>query len=128
MKKAIMCVLLGLGMAAALFATAEALEKSEQPVGDAAADTMPIGKAPKIVFEETEHDFGTIGKSTTVEHIFRFKNEGDAVLVIKEVKKTCGCTGTLLSNSEIPPDEEGSIKVTFRSGSSGGKKRKSIIV
>lgn len=85
-------------------------------------------KAPRIVFAETTHDFGTMGQQQTVKHTFAFKNEGDAPLVIQNVKATCGCTGTLLSKKELAPGEEGDIEVTFSSGVSGGEKKKSIFV
>ncbi len=69
-----------------------------------------------------------MGAKETVKHTFKFRNEGDGLLIIEKVKATCGCTGTLLSKKEIAPKEEGSIEVTFRSGLSGGKNRKSIYV
>ncbi len=83
---------------------------------------------PNLVFEAKEHDFGKMKQQESVKHVFKFRNEGDALLVIDKVKATCGCTGTLLSNSEISPGEAGEIEVTFKSGLSGGKKKKSIYV
>ena len=84
--------------------------------------------SPSIVFEETEHDFGDVEKQSTVKHIFKFKNHGDALLVIDKVRATCGCTGTLLSEKEIPAGGEGTLEITFKSGLSGGKKAKSVYV
>lgn len=88
----------------------------------------PAAGTPKIVFEATEHDFGEMEKQQSVKTIFKFKNDGDGLLVINNVKATCGCTGTLLSQSEIPPGGEGTIEVTYKAGLSGGSSQKSIYV
>jgi hypothetical protein len=84
--------------------------------------------APKIVFQELEHDFGKLGPDETVKHTFKFRNEGKETLLIGDIKTTCGCTGTLLSQNEIPPHGEGFVEVTFHSGRSSGARRKAIFV
>ncbi|HYQ57148.1 MAG TPA: DUF1573 domain-containing protein, partial [Draconibacterium sp.] len=53
---------------------------------------MAQGKA-KVVFEESEHDFGSFLESAGVQKTtFKFKNEGDAPLVLSNVRASCGCT------------------------------------
>ena len=98
----------------------------------ASSETLSNGQnfegTPKISFEETEYDFGKLSARETVKHTFRFRNEGDAALLIHEIKTTCGCTGTLLSKDEILPGEEGEIEVTFKPGPSGGQKKRAIYV
>jgi len=84
--------------------------------------------APQIVFQELAHDFGKVGPDETVKHTFKFRNKGKATLLIGEIKTTCGCTGTLLSQNEIPPKGEGFIEVSFHSGRSSGARRKAIFV
>jgi archaellum component FlaG (FlaF/FlaG flagellin family) len=42
--------------------------------------------APVIFFPETGHDFGSVGQNTTLTHIFKVKNVGDALLKIGSVK------------------------------------------
>lgn len=84
--------------------------------------------APKIMFQEIEHDFGKVGPDETVKHTFKFRNEGNETLLIGEIKTTCGCTGTLLSQNEIPPKGEGFVEVSFHSGRSSGARRKAIFV
>jgi len=131
MKKAVMLMLVAFGTTIAFLAVSEASEKAEQTQTDSSTQATTAGKAeanPHIVFEETEHDFGTLGKQQTVKHTFVFKNEGDDTLVIENIKTTCGCTGTLLSEKEISPGGTGNVEVTFKSGHSGGKKKKSILV
>ena len=113
--------LLALGIAATMFLSPVAADETA-PVADKSAE------GPILVFSETEHDFGEVKQKQSVKHIFKFKNKGDALLVIDKVKATCGCTGTLLSKDEIQPGEEGEIKVTFNTGMSSGKKNKQIYV
>ncbi len=60
--------------------------------------------------------------------MFKFKNAGDATLLISNVRATCGCTATLLSKKELAPGEEGDIEVTFTAGMHGGPNKKSIMV
>lgn len=83
---------------------------------------------PKIVFEEETHDFGEIEQMTANAYTFKFKNEGDEELVIKEVKTSCGCTAALLTSKNIKPGESGDISVTFNSGKFKNKVKKTIYV
>jgi len=39
---------------------------------------------PKIVALETEHNFGKVKEGTTLEHVFRIRNQGDQQLVIEK--------------------------------------------
>lgn len=84
--------------------------------------TNPDAKGPtaKIVFTETEFDFGKVTEGETVEHVFMIKNEGDADLVIKGATSSCGCTVPDPPKHPIKPGEEEKIRVTF---DSKGKKR-----
>jgi len=43
-------------------------------------------KEPRIEFDRVKFDFGEIDAGEKVEHIFTFKNMGDAPLIIKKVK------------------------------------------
>lgn len=77
--------------------------------------------APKAEFKETSRDFGQIKQGEVVSHEFTFTNSGNAVLVVKNVSTSCGCTAALVSQKEIPPGREGKIKVTFDSRGYAGK-------
>jgi cytoskeletal protein CcmA (bactofilin family) len=83
---------------------------------------------PKIVFEQTLYDFGTVDKGTKVEHHFLFRNAGDATLIVNNVRSSCGCTSVLLTSKEIPPGEAGSIKASFDSKGYQGNVEKTITV
>ncbi len=83
---------------------------------------------PTIVFDNSDFNFGQIYKGQKVEHIFKFKNQGNDILRIKKVKPSCGCTAVILTNKTVPPGETGEIKSTFNSGTFRGSIKKSITV
>lgn len=72
-------------------------------------------KAPKLVFDKKEHDFGTINDHQEVSHSFTFTNKGASKLTIKKTKANCGCTASEPAKKELMPGESSSIKVTFNS-------------
>ncbi len=45
-------------------------------------------KKPGIVFDQTSFDFGEVDAGEKVEHIFKFKNVGDALLKIVKVRSS----------------------------------------
>ena len=47
-----------------------------------------VQKKPRIVFEKSKFDFGEIEAGEKVQHIFTFKNMGDAPLIIEKVKSS----------------------------------------
>lgn len=85
-------------------------------------------KQPKIQFEKTQHDFGTVTEGESVEYIFRFTNIGNDTLVITNIRTSCGCTAALLSKHSIAPGESGEIKAAFDSQGRPGLNRKTIAV
>ena len=86
---------------------------SEENVAAAADRDAESGKFPVITFEESQFDFGTIDKGTHVEHIFKFKNAGDAPLMIVNAKSSCGCTVPEWTKDAVAPGAEGQLLVKF---------------
>ncbi len=83
---------------------------------------------PRIETEQPIFDFGDVQQGEAVVHTFIFKNVGDAILIIDRVKSTCGCTGVLLSEKEIPPGRSGTVRATFNSGKFRGDVEKRILL
>jgi hypothetical protein len=83
---------------------------------------------PVIFFENPDFDFGKIFKGQTVEHVYKFENQGKGTLEISKVKTSCGCTAAMLTDKIISPGKAGEIKATFKSGSFKGNVTKSITV
>lgn len=86
------------------------------------------GGTPTIYFPETQHDFGQVSEGEKINYTFRFVNKGQAELVIKDVKSSCGCTAALVSSSNIKPGQEGTIKVEFDTKNRSGKNSKTVTV
>jgi hypothetical protein len=77
-----------------------------------AADT---NQGARIEFEKTVHEFGNITEGEKAEYAFKFKNTGNAQLLIANATASCGCTVPSYSKEPIPPQGEGYIKVVFDS-------------
>lgn len=83
---------------------------------------------PAIKFESTEHDFGKILQGEQVSYTFKFKNVGNAPLIISSIEKTCGCTTPDYSNKPIKPGENGKITITYDSKGHKGFQNKRLVV
>jgi hypothetical protein len=83
---------------------------------------------PRMEFTKTEHDFGKVIQGERVTFAFKFRNTGDADLVIANISTTCGCTATDYPRTPIRPGEENTVKVTFDSAGKEGFQNKSITI
>jgi Protein of unknown function (DUF1573) len=94
----------------------------------ATASTTPTGAMPKLEFDKTQHDFGNIKEGEIVKHTFKFKNVGEAPLLISDVKPTCGCTTTNFTKTPVTPGGEGEIELQFDSSGKSGPQHKPVTV
>jgi hypothetical protein len=86
------------------------------------------GKFAKMTFETEEHDFGTIQQGDKVSYDFKFKNTGEADLVIAQAKGSCGCTVPDYPKTPIKVGESGNIKVSFNSNGKHGETSKTVTI
>lgn len=71
-------------------------------------------KGAKIEMKSDTVDFGTTTKEDDSGlRVFEFTNTGDAPLIIKEVKSTCGCTVPSWPKEPIAPGKSGKIEVKY---------------
>jgi hypothetical protein len=82
--------------------------------------TQPEALVPRIQFAEKEFDFGKLNSGDVVKHSFRFTNIGTAMLEIKEVRPSCGCTTAGVWDKQVEPGGIGSIPLQFNSTGFGG--------
>ena len=94
-------------------------------VADSAANAENLGK---IEFEEAAYDFGTIKEGAVVEHIFKFKNTGEAPVILSQVSASCGCTTPEYTKDPVLPGKEGEIKVSYNSKGHTGNQQKIVTV
>ncbi len=83
---------------------------------------------PKVRFDKVSHDFGKVQQKSKVSTTFTITNEGEAPLLIRKTKASCGCTATKPAKTELGPGESTTIDVTFSTGSYKGKQKKSLTV
>ncbi|SHI58460.1 DUF1573 domain-containing protein [Algibacter luteus] len=100
----------------------------ETNIAVAAERDAVASKFPVIEFDKTEHDFGEIEAKSKVETTFKYKNTGDAPLVITDIKSSCGCTVPQnWSREPLMPGDSGEFTVNFN-GSGSNKISKTITV
>ena len=87
-----------------------------------------LANAPKIVFENTTFEFGTIKSGEKATYNFVFENTGKSDLVIRKIKASCGCTATNPEKMVIKPGESSHITTTFNSTGKRGNQNKTITV
>ncbi len=85
-------------------------------------------EGPKVKFKEEKWDFGKIKEGQVKTHVFVFDNMGDAPLLIKKVRTSCGCAAALISDKNVEPGKKGELKVTFNSRGYEGNIAKYIYV
>jgi hypothetical protein len=83
---------------------------------------------PVIYLPETEHDFGQVNEGDTVTYSFRFINKGESTLTIKDIKTSCGCTAALLSQDNLSPNQEGTVKVQLNTSHRSGKMSRTVTI
>ncbi len=70
-------------------------------------------KAGKMIFAETEHDFGEIAQNSVAEFAFIFKNVGKEPIIISNVQTSCGCTVPNWSREPVEKNQSGVVKVKY---------------
>jgi hypothetical protein len=83
-------------------------------------------KVPIMVLEKEEHAFGKISEGEKISYAFKFKNTGNANLVISDAKGSCGCTVPEWTKDPIAPGASGVVNVTFDSRGKTGMQHKTI--
>ncbi|MDY2588437.1 DUF1573 domain-containing protein [Winogradskyella aquimaris] len=70
-------------------------------------------KVAIISFESEVIDYGTIEQYSDGTRLFTFTNEGDAALLITNVRTSCGCTVPSYSKEPILPGKSGELKIKY---------------
>ena len=99
--------------------------KSEN-VAIAAERDATAGDFPAIAFNKEVHDFGIIENGTPVETTFEYTNTGNSMLVVSNIKSTCGCTVPSNWTKEVAPGETGRFAVKFNGKGNGNKVSKTV--
>jgi hypothetical protein len=93
-----------------------------------ADEVKPEGPLPVFEFETMDHDFGTINEGDVVDFTYKFKNTGDAPLIIQEAQGSCGCTVPNWPKDPIAPGATGEITAKFNSKGKQDLQNKTVTV
>ncbi|MCB0494735.1 MAG: DUF1573 domain-containing protein [Cyclobacteriaceae bacterium] len=109
------------------------LEGGEAPTKTAVTpakepDVKPEGPIPSFEWETTEHDFGKLNEGDVVTYSYKFKNTGEAPLIIEGVRPSCGCTAPNWTKTPIPVGGEGVVDVKFDSKGKHNAQNKTVTV
>lgn len=66
-----------------------------------------------ISFKSEKYDFGTIPFKKEASYSFTFTNPGKTMLIINDVKTSCGCTVPDWSKKPIKPGDSGEITIKY---------------
>jgi len=83
---------------------------------------------PNLVFDQPLFDFGKVAQGKTIDHVFTFRNTGDAPATISKVNSSCGCTVAQVSSRVLKPGARGEIRASFDSTDFGGPVAKEVYV
>ncbi|MEL6675438.1 MAG: DUF1573 domain-containing protein [Bacteroidota bacterium] len=75
--------------------------------------------APRIQFEKTTHEFGTIEQGAPAEYTFAFTNITDQDVKLTRVKASCGCTTPSWTREAVASGAKGTIKVAYNTNRVG---------
>jgi hypothetical protein len=84
--------------------------------------------APKIVLQPTSWDFGQVWQEEQQSFTLTVKNEGNADLLISEVRTTCGCTVAQPERTTVPPGQTTTVKVQYDTQGKQGDVSSKVIV
>ena len=101
---------------------------AETTAATSTAEEKPEGPLPTIEFETTDHDFGTINEGDVVKYTYKFRNTGEAPLIIQNAQGSCGCTVPAWTKDPIPAGGEGVITAEFNSAGKPNVQNKTVTV
>ena len=93
-----------------------------------AADSVDPSNLPAFKFEKEVFDFGEIKEGEKVSYDFKFKNIGNAPLIISSATATCGCTIPEYPTEPLAPGAEGVMRVVFKSTGKPGMQNKIVSI
>ncbi len=111
MKRIFLLLVLACGFTVAM----QAQESATPATAIEAVEEAPTAAAdgPLMTFETLEIDYGTIEQDSDPFRIFKFKNTGNAALLITNARGSCGCTVPSYSKAPVEAGAESEVKVRY---------------
>ena len=98
----------------------------QMPAATEVVEKVSTEGKPVMTFDNNIHDFGNLKAGANADYSFKFKNTGEADLLITNAQGSCGCTVPEYPKEPIKPGETGQIKVSYSSGSQQGQQSKTV--
>lgn len=108
-------------------AIAQGLLAAALLVANPSAGAQDAAPAPRAVAPQPVWDAGTVGRGDALRHDFVLRNEGNAVLHVRDVQPACGCTVAKFDAS-IPPGGQGLISAEVHTETFRGPIAKDVTV
>ncbi|WP_146578013.1 DUF1573 domain-containing protein [Neorhodopirellula pilleata] len=80
------------------------------------------------MFSETKHDFRIVGRGTTAEHRFEFRNIYEEDVHVAAVRSSCGCTTPTVTKDTLATHETAAIVATLNTSTFIGQKAATVTV
>ena len=89
----------------------------------------PVLAGPKAVITPAEIDLGVILENNLIERYIEIENAGDGVLVLEDIKTSCGCTAAAVEGVvELTAGQSQKVAITFNSKNMDGDVKKQVSV
>lgn len=80
------------------------------------------------MFSETNHDFRIVGRGTTAEHRFEFRNLYEEEVHVAAVRSSCGCTTPTVTKDTLATHETAAIVAKLNTSTFIGQKAATVTV
>lgn len=94
----------------------------------AAAPRLSAQEWARKMFDETQHNFGTVARSAKTEYRFRFKNIYVPEVHISGIRASCGCTTPWVTKDTLKTYEESEIVAHFNTDRFSGQRGATLTV
>lgn len=117
---------IGLGVSLTLSPAATLAQQAGAQAGQESAQQGENAQ-PTFELQTPIIDLGTVLDTDPTSGTIRFRNAGNAVLKVPEVRTTCGCTVAELPKNEFEPGESVELEVTFDPrGKTAGRQEQTV--
>jgi hypothetical protein len=87
--------------------------KSKKAQTVVTTEVVKVVASSELKWNEDIHNFGDIEQSKPVSFDFTFTNTTKEVILLTNVKPSCGCTAANYTKTPIKPGEKGVVTATF---------------
>ena len=96
--------------------------------GTLSAQTVTATNWAAKMFEQTSHDFRTVGRGTKCEYHFEFTNLYREDVHVAAVRSSCGCTTPTVTKETLKTRDKSAVVAKFNTSTFIGKKAATITV